>query len=222
MKTTKKALLLVLCAVFLVAASVLGTIAYFTDSEAVKNTFTVGKVYIDMDETDIDGGEGARTHEGNTYENIIPGGVYVKDPTVTVLRDSDECYVRMLVKVENIDQLKKALPDPEYYGADGVFLLQNLVTGWDNNIWVYEGYTADGNNGTYEFRYYKTVADREDDAGQQFDNKLEPLFTQIKVPGEIDNTHLAYLNNVKIDDVAHAIQAAGFDTADQAWAEWTN
>lgn len=44
MKTKSKALLLTLCAVLLVAASVLGTMAYLTSSAEVKNTFTVGKV----------------------------------------------------------------------------------------------------------------------------------------------------------------------------------
>ena len=50
MKTTKKALLLTLCAVLLVAASVLGTMAYLTSTDEVQNTFTVGQVSIKLDE----------------------------------------------------------------------------------------------------------------------------------------------------------------------------
>lgn len=50
MKTTKKALLLTLCAVLLVAASVLGTMAYLTSTDDVQNTFTVGQVSIKLDE----------------------------------------------------------------------------------------------------------------------------------------------------------------------------
>lgn len=53
-KTKTKVLLMSLCAVLLVAASVLGTMAYLTDSKDVKNTFTVGNVSITMDETDVD------------------------------------------------------------------------------------------------------------------------------------------------------------------------
>ena len=41
MKTRSKALLLTLCAVLLVAASVLGTMAYLTSTDEVTNTFTV-------------------------------------------------------------------------------------------------------------------------------------------------------------------------------------
>ena len=54
MKTARKAILLVLCVILLVVASVMGTLAYLTDTEAVTNTFTVGKVGITLDETDVD------------------------------------------------------------------------------------------------------------------------------------------------------------------------
>ena len=40
MKTKRKALLLTFCAVLLVVASVLGTIAYLTSQDEVKNTFS--------------------------------------------------------------------------------------------------------------------------------------------------------------------------------------
>ena len=40
MKKTSKALLLGLCAVLLVAASILGTMAYLTDNAKVENSFT--------------------------------------------------------------------------------------------------------------------------------------------------------------------------------------
>ena len=53
-KTKTKALLMSLCAVLLVAASVLGTMAYLTDSKDVKNTFTVGNVAIKLDEAKVD------------------------------------------------------------------------------------------------------------------------------------------------------------------------
>jgi len=54
MKTKSKALLLALCAVLLVAASVLGTMAYLTSRAEVTNTFTVGSVSITLDEAPVD------------------------------------------------------------------------------------------------------------------------------------------------------------------------
>ena len=63
MKTKSKALLLALCAVLLVAASVLGTLAYLTSQDKVTNTFSVGSVVITMDEFDYD-------KDSNTEDNI--------------------------------------------------------------------------------------------------------------------------------------------------------
>ena len=54
MKKKTKALMLVLCAVLLVTASVLGTMAYLTSTDQVVNTFTVGKVAITLDEAQVD------------------------------------------------------------------------------------------------------------------------------------------------------------------------
>ena len=53
MKTKRKALLLTFCAVLLVVASVLGTIAYLTANDKVTNTFTVGQVAINLDEAKV-------------------------------------------------------------------------------------------------------------------------------------------------------------------------
>ena len=48
-----KALLVVACALLLVAASVFGTMAYLTSTDTVTNTFTVGKVAIKLDEAKV-------------------------------------------------------------------------------------------------------------------------------------------------------------------------
>ena len=221
MKTRSKALLLSLCAVLLVAASVLGTMAYLTDTQTVTNTFTVGSVAIALNEADVkpDGSyetdHNKRVH-GNEY-HLLPGHTYIKDPTVTVNAGSEDAYVRMIVTVENIDQLMNALPESgttaKYYGTDGTFLLQMLCGGWNPDIWQYEGYneSSDRKTGNYEFRYYQAVAKSINAT------VLDDLFETITVPGEIDNDHIAYLKDVKIIVNAHAIQADGFANADEAW-----
>ena len=99
MKTKSKALLLTLCAVLLVAASVLGTMAYLTSSAEVKNTFTIGKVEIKLDETDVTNPTGPRV-TANSYK-LMPGTTYTKDPTVTVKAGSEDSYVRMKVTFNN-------------------------------------------------------------------------------------------------------------------------
>lgn len=101
MKTKSKALLLSLCAVLLVVASVMGTMAYLTSTATVTNTFTVGDaVTITLDEVQVnpDGTPvtGAARVTENSYK-LMPGHKYTKDPTVHVT--GGECYV--FVKVTN-------------------------------------------------------------------------------------------------------------------------
>ena len=220
MKTKSKALLLALCAVLLVAASVLGTLAYLTSQAEVKNTFTVGKVAINLDEMDVTKTDGSRTEEGNKY-HLLPGQTYVKDPTVTILEGSEESYVRMIVKVSNYSNLKAAFPAdkyPTWYNGED-FLLQYLVTGWDAGKWVSTNLvTVTDDVATYEFRYYQTVKGPAENKDDKTDGtKLEALFTNIVVPGTVNNNELPNLQNVTITVQAHAIQIAGFNTANDAW-----
>ena len=222
-------ILVSLAALALVAAiSIGGTLAYLTSQADVTNTFTVGNIKMTLTEKDIDGAEDARTDEGNEYK-LYPGQTYVKDPTATILKGSEKCYVRMLVEVENIGQLKAAIPGNT--AANGVFLLENLVENWHNNVWQYvnctEGTKTVTVNGeqkkietaTYEFRYVKDggVVDAMESA-----QTLEPLFTNITVPGTVDNDHLAMLGAVKINVTAQAMQQEGFTTADAAWTVFPN
>lgn len=135
-KTKTKALLMSLCAVLLVAASVLGTMAYLTDSKDVKNTFTVGNVSIDLDEAKVNTDGKAIDKKGNVVTDLakaervagnsyklLPGHTYVKDPTVTVLTPSVASYVRMKVTFNNATELIKICTDPEY--ADEVTGVEN-------------------------------------------------------------------------------------------------
>lgn len=229
MKSKHKALRLSMCAVLLVAVSIFGTLAYLTDRDTVTNTFTVGSVGLKLDEADVKPDGSYETNpdsrvQANEY-HLLPGHTYYKDPTVTVNAGSEDAYVRMIVTVKNIDQLKLALPNngatAKYYGTDGTFLLQMLCVDengtctWNKDAWKMQGYTqsTDGKNGAYEFRYKKIVDKPENDT------VLADLFTHITVPGEIDNTHLAYLKDVKIVVNAHAIQADGFE--DDEVGAWT-
>lgn len=225
MKKTTKVLALLLCAVLLVVGSVMGTLAYLTyTTETVQNTFTVGNVTIDLDEAAVnEDGTYVTNHDNRVKANeyhLLPGHTYFKDPTVTVKADSDDCYVRMKVQVENLNELKTAMPVaeyPTYYNGD-LFLVQMLVNGWDNNVWAYE--TFDAATNTYEFRYVGSKATDGVIPKAATDTVLEDLFTEIKVPETLDNTSISYLANVQINVTAEAIQADGFDTAADAWEKF--
>lgn len=242
-KTKTKALLMSLCAVLLVAASVLGTMAYLTDSKDVKNTFTVGNVAIKLDEAkvdengtqvvDKDGNPVARVTE-NEYK-LLPGHTYVKDPTVTVLKPSVESYVRMKVTFNNAKDIIAMCTDPEYAedgptGVENAFPLIRMVKFVEANAAKWDGIIPDNmvdtkdmladpkyidaKNDTLTYYFYYNEAVAAIDA----DVKLATLFDSIKVPQWVTGDQLAKLDGFQITAVAEAIQADGFENADAAWA----
>ena len=209
MKTKSKALLLTLCAVLLVAASVMGTMAYLTSTDKVENTFTVGKVAIKLDEAkaDTDGSlvEGAARVKANSYK-LLPGHTYNKDPMVTVLSGSESSYIKMTVTFSKAKELD-AIFDPN--GAT----LTSIFNNYDSTNWIYKGNTENDNMNTrtYEFWYKETVG------APTADVALDALFDSITVPGSITNEQLATIEGMTITVNAYAIQADGFANAEAAW-----
>ena len=205
----KKKLMTVLALVLVIAMSVAGTYAYLTSTDTVKNTFTVGDVQIKLDEakanTDGTPVQGADRVKANEYK-LLPGHKYAKDPMVTVLAGSESSYVKMTVTFSNAAELD-AIFDPN--GAT----LTNIFNGYDSTNWIYKGNTKDTENNTrtYEFWYKETVA------APTADVALDALFDSITVPENLTNAQLATINDMTITVNAYAIQADGFDDADDAW-----
>lgn len=161
MKNAKKALLLVLCAVLLVAASVAGTLAYLTSQDTVTNTFTVGQVSITMDETKVNNYgvkiDDADPVKENTYK-LIPGHTYTKDPTIHVQANSEACW--LFVKIEN--------------GNTNATINGLNTKGWtqigNTKYWAYKGATVGaGTDVTVfdSFTYSANVSDTNRDAATQ-------------------------------------------------------
>lgn len=235
-KTKTKALLMSLCAVLLVAASVLGTMAYLTDSKDVKNTFTVGNVTITLDETDVDDSTPNKERDQANSYKLLPGHTYTKDPTVTVLAPSVASYVRMKVTFNNAKEIIAMCTDPEFVGevtgVENAFPLMRMVNFVEANAAKWDGiipdnmvetedmladakyfaYDAKANTLTYYFYYTETVA------APAADVKLDTLFDSITVPQWVTGDQLAKLDGFQITAVAEAIQADGFENADAAWA----
>lgn len=239
MKTKSKALLLTLCAVLLIAASVLGTMAYLTSTAKVENTFTIGKVEIKLDEAKVNANgipeEGAARVTGNSYK-LMPGNTYTKDPTVTVLNGSDAAYVRMKVTFNNAKKIIALCTDPEFAdevtGAENAFPLIRMVNYTDTAELYWDGLLLDNMFETEEMlampKYfaYDETADtltyifyyRETVTAPTADVVLPVLFDSIKVPEWVTGEQLAKLNNFQITVVAEAIQAGSFANAGAAWA----
>lgn len=191
----KKIVLMVTSLVLVVAMAVGGTLAYLTaQADEVVNTFTVGNIQMELEEP---------AWVDNSL--IYPGAEIAKDPTVTILANSEECYVRMFVKVNNSGTF------------DGILANANLgeiFGGYDSAVWAYAGNVEDtaADTRTYEFRYVGTVAKSASDA------ELAPLFEEVLIPTDLSETDLAELEDFQMTIWAHAIQKATFNNADEAWA----
>ncbi len=208
MKTKRKALLLSLCAVLLVVASIMGTMAYLTSSDTVTNTFTVGKVEIKLDETDVTNPTGPRV-QANSYK-LLPGLTYTKDPTVTVKTGSEPSYVKMTVT------FTKAAELDAIFALNGGADMTSIFNGYDSTNWIDKGNTenTNANTRTYEFWYKNTVA------APTADVILDALFDSITVPGTITKEQLKTIDGMTITVNAYAIQADGFKDAADAWSHF--
>lgn len=208
MKKTSKALLLGLCALLLVGASVLGTMAYLTaKTEQVVNTFTVGNVGIDLWESKLENGVLTSEHvKGNEY-HLLPGETYPKNPTVEVADRSEDCY--LFVKVENNIG---ALTITNTENGHKTIAQQMAANGWvavegAENVYVLHEKSIDGT-----VLSTRTVAK----AHETF-----PVFSEFTIKGEATLKDLAtkadgkvLVNEITIN--AYAIQKSGLSNTSDA------
>lgn len=145
MKNTKKVLLLVLCAVLLVGASVAGTVAYLTSTDTVTNTFTVGKVEITLEEYGInaDGSiDKTTTHEELDEILLVPGRKIEKNPFITVDAESEACW--LFVKIENglegAGEIKMADGWTAVDGKNGYYMYNDKATAESDPIDVFTAF----------------------------------------------------------------------------------
>ena len=213
------ALVLTVSAALLVAASVMGTLAFLASSSAVSNTFTYGEVGIAMRESKVDedgkdiDGDGIRTVDQNSYE-LIPNKSYVKDPAIYVKEKSVPSY--LFVKVKNgISTIEKA-DDSE----NPTMKAQMIVNGWqlikDNDsgeeLYLYVGTSAKAEKVTGELTYVPVGGTTEE---------VYKIFDTFTIK---DNAAVADYAGAKVTLTAFAIQIEGFEDAkdglqgyQQAW-----
>lgn len=121
------AIALVLC--FVVG----GTLAWLkAETTPVVNTFTVGDINIDLDET-----------TGNNYK-MVPGNTLSKDPKVTVKGGSEACW--LFVKIEKSANYDTYLEDyavasgwTALTGVDGVYYREVSASAADQEFYVLAG-----------------------------------------------------------------------------------
>mgnify|MGYP004522373917 FL=1 len=218
MKTAKKAMLMTLCAIILVVATVFGTMAYLTSTDEVENTFTVGNVKITLDEAKVNTNgspvEGADRVKANEYK-LMPGHTYTKDPTIHVDAASEDCFIRAKVTLTNA---KEWIAIATKYADNKV---ENIIKGTDDNIWWVSQPAVDETANTVTYTFVYKNESHTDELGKRIwtstDSKDLVLFNEIAIPGGLTNDELKSVGASKITVVAEAIQADGFANAEAAW-----
>lgn len=218
MRSTRKALLILVTIAVLVSVSVYATVAFFTDETSVTNTFTVGRVNITLDEAKVDtDGRLVTDYKNRTLSNtyhLLPGRTYIKDPTLTVSRTSDSTYVRLMVTITCADELTAAYSRHSL----GSFTPNKLLGGFNDGWTLHATYSDTANNSLiFEYRYKSSVTPNGSDV------VLPALFESFTVPGEFDGADLASIAGMEIVVVGHAIQLAGFENNEElAWQSFNN
>lgn len=192
----KKIFALSLAFVLAIGATFGITLAWLTDgTETIKNTFTVGKVDIDLKE-EID-----KKSDGTNYDvidpsesvssadyKIVPGTKQHKAPYVTVNEGSEDSYVYLLVENK--------------FGWDNRSVTLNLnSTNWTD--------ISNSDNFSDEmklpencklFKYNTTVSAK---------GKTEKLFTDVSYSSGMDSAAVSELDGNSIKIKAFATQASG-------------
>lgn len=195
----KKAALLLCSAVLLVCISIGATVAYLTSTATVTNTFTVGNVAITMDETKVDENgtpiQGANRVQANTYK-LMPGHTYTKDPTIHVSNTSEEAYLGVKVVFENSAEADEKLS----------LNMLSIFSGFIAENWTIQEKTQEDNDVYYLLTRKNTVTK----------NDNIKLFDYVVIPDEMTNEQIAYLNNIRMEITAYAVQKDGFSSAADA------
>lgn len=188
MKTRSKALLLILCAMLLLIASALGTVAYLTVQDTVTNTFSVGQVNITLNE----GSTGAPADENDHI--LMPGHTYTKDHTIHVDAVSEDSYI--FVKVENGIASYEAASSAE---EGGYRTIADQITA--------NGWTALESAADVYYREYTKSSTGSDFA----------VFNTFKIADNANDAESWGSCDAQVAVTAYAVQKDGFDTASAAW-----
>ena len=176
---SSRTFIVMLALVLVIGCAVGGTVAWLVSStNAVVNTFTFGAINITLSET-----------TGENYK-IIPGKDIIKDPKVTVKKDSEACWLFVEVKEE------------------GTFVADKVTYS------VADGWTKGDGTKIPENVYYRAVdaVTTDTDFAVLKDNKI--YVSEELTKGDIQSI----TTKPTLTFTAYAVQKDGMDTAAAAWA----
>ena len=201
---TKRKVFLAAVAICLIAIISMGTLAWFSDSEEVKNEFKIAQSDDDtaddifsIDVWEIDPDSNDREEVGHTYEDILPGDSLKKDVYVKNTGYYDQ-YVRVIVTISDAQAWLNALPD----NVDAATLATQIFKGLDLTKWdhIYNNLSEDPNAEDLIYvLYYKDIFKAGDEAIN--------VFQSIEIPTTLTRDEAAKFDNAfTIDVKAQAVQ----------------
>jgi predicted ribosomally synthesized peptide with SipW-like signal peptide len=202
----KKKIFVVALVVCILAISIASaTIAYFTDTESAKNTFTSGNVDIKLFETNNVGTEVEITAGANQLEfaNKYPGESFAKKPTIQNVAN-DAAYVAGIITLGSGAEadITGLLADDDAVKAFLTGGALNAASGYATKI------VRDATANTITIYIIATDAVAKD-------GKVV-LFENVKIPAKWDSAEMAKFAKLTITVKAYAVQKTGFDSAENA------
>ncbi len=190
----------IIAALFLMLIMLIGgTVSFLTDTKTTTNTFTIGNVSIQLTEPNWN---------STNAQNLMPGAVVAKDPTITNLSTTNPAFVFM--KVEG----------PCSTDTTPLEALTYTV----NNGWVEIGTGACDATTHKVIRVYAygTASAMTELAAS---GSTGALFNNVTLNGNITNpTNQGLSGNLDVVVTAYAIQTSGLGstTPTAVWANFTN
>ena len=189
MRKSKKQLLRTLIACGLVVSVAAGgTVAYLTDAETATNTFTVGKVKIDLEEPSYPG------NDSDEVKNIIPNQEIVKDPQIENTGNNDALvFIRVEIPQETFTDEDDGIGEQK---KQDLFRLKGVSDQWE----LLRTETVAGEDGkaktSYVYGYKKTLGK---------DATTDKLFQKVQMKNAVESDLSGNVEDIVV--TACAIQA---------------
>lgn len=202
MTTNKKLVVAVVALSIALVCAIGGTLAFIAaKSNSVINTFTYGKIALTLTET-----KGTENNGVREFTNIVPGADVEKDPTVSVLANSENCYVYAKL-VNNVVIDGKTVVTCNINTSQ--WTLVKEVKNTDGSVVSLYQYTGNDDG----------IVEKASD-----DTVLPALFEKVTFDSAIESEDLTALDAITDDIVitayAHQADYTSDETADTAAIQW--
>ena len=209
MKFTKKKVFVIALAICLLATLSVGTLAWFSGEDSVKNEFYVADstekdpdelfsldVYEYTDDSPVD-----KVPTGETYEEILPGDHLKKEPHVANTGYYDQ-YIRVIVTISDATAWINAV------GVD--FQIEDVFEGYDATMWNNISKDINGETDTVTYvLYYNGILDGADTTNDATSGTVNDivLFNYVNIPETLTQEQAAALKGgFSINVKAQAVQ----------------